>query len=167
MEELFKELERIEKVTNYLNAVKFEFGIFDEDDNLEETISVYNLDGTVSTAKMKLSEIMYLTEKGTITIPAKPILRRVFQKINYELPEFLTDIFNKIREEKWGTTQLRDRLQWFNTRINEFFIPTAITEIIASDNVISGLLGEEEEQKYTYDLRKLKKFIKSKVFFTF
>ena len=118
----FSNIENKLKIFEFVSRARIEFGVLDKDKSIMQTIQVYNLDGTVSEQEMPLSDIMYLTENGTINLPAKKILRRINEKINYE--------------------------------------------IIASDNVISGLLGQEESQKYTFDLKKLKKFLKSEIFFT-
>ena len=164
---MFKRLEETEKIVNYFKLVRIEFGIFDEEGSQLETITVLNLDGTKSTAKMKLSEIMYLTEKGTITIPPKPVMRRIMEQVQYWMPRVVAEIFDKIKSENWGIPEIRDRLVLFNKQINDLYIPNAIASILSSDNVISGILEAEHDQNYTFDLKKLKKFIKSRIFFAY
>lgn len=165
MEELIKKLENLDRITNYFNLVRITFGIFDDVGNQVEEITVLNLDGTTSKAKMKLSEIMYLTEKGTITIPPKPVMRRIMEQINYWLPRVTAEIYEKIRTENWDIPEIRDRLVLFNRQINDLYIPNAIASVLSSDNVVSGILNEKEDQNYTFDLKKLKNFIKSRIFF--
>ena len=167
MEELAQELDRINDTLSQLNKVQIQFGIFDEDGSQIEEISVYNLDGTVSKQQMQLSDIMYLTEKGTISIPSKPILYNIYRQISYAMPRVLDEITDGVFNKNWETLEIRNKLEEFNWRINNIFIPNAVNMVLSSDNVISGLLNEEEDTKYTYDLKKLKKFIKSKIFFTF
>ena len=166
MNEFDKELKRISELINYVGRAQFEFGIFNEDGTKIETIKVLNLDGSISEQQMTLSEIMYLTEKGTITIPAKPILGKIFEQFFREYPKLLDEIIEGIEKNNWSKKEIREKLQWFNTRINYVFIPNAVQMIISSDNVISGILNEEEDQNYTFDLKKLKKFIKINIFFT-
>ena len=157
---------KINDTLKYLDKVRFEFGIFDEDANRVETIKVLNLDGTTSSQEMKLSDIMYLTERGTITIPSKPILRNTMRQIQYEFPSLTNKIVHNVIHENWTKKEIREELQLFNNRINYVLIPNAIQMIISSDNVISGILNAEEDQNYTFDLKKLQKFIKSEIFFS-
>jgi len=162
----FSNIENKLKIFEFVSRARIEFGVLDKDKSIMQTIQVYNLDGTVSEQEMPLSDIMYLTENGTINLPAKKILRRINEKINYEIGDVLENIFANVVNNDWDEADVRNELILYNIRINNFLIPNAITEIIASDNVISGLLGQEESQKYTFDLKKLKKFLKSEIFFT-
>ncbi len=163
MEELFGDKL---KILSFLGRVNIKFGIMDEDKNTFQEIMVLNLDGTRSTQQMPLSDIMYLTEHGTINIPPKKLLQRIKEKINREIEPILQEITNRVFADEWDEGDIRDYLILFNIQINNRLIPNAITEILSSDNVISGLLNQEEDQNYVFDLRKLKKFIKSEIFFT-
>jgi len=167
MEEISNKIQQFTDLVSKMNDIKIEFGIFEEDGSKIEEISVYNLDGTVSKEKMQLSDILYLTEHGTITLPSRPILYNIYRQLGNEIPHVMEEVTDGIFNKDWGEKDIREKFQMLNWRINYIFIPNAITMVLASDNVISGLLGTEEETKYTYDLKKLKKFIKSKIFFTF
>ena len=165
LEKITQEIERISNTIDYFKKIRIIFGVFEEDGRQMETISVYNTDGTVTEEKMSLSDIMYLTEKGTIMIPPKPVLESVYGQINFYLPRMLDEIVHGIEYDNWDTIKIREKFNWFNTQINEIYIPNAITMVLSSDNFISGLLNEKEDQNYTFDLKKLKKYIKSKIFF--
>lgn len=158
-------LEELNPLLNILNKFRFEIGIFDSDSNTMETATIFNLDGSTSTVEMSLSDIMYFTEYGTITLPAKRVLERIGQKIKYEFPDEIKFIIEQVLNHDWQDNEIKRELERYNTRINTYIIPLAINEILSSDNTISGILGQEEDTHYVFDLRKLKKFIKSCIFF--
>lgn len=154
------------KTIDFVNRVRIKFGILDKDKSTIQTIQVFHLDGSTSEQEMSLSDIMYLTEHGTINLPPKKVLRRIFEKINYEIGEKVEDIIFNVINNGWKEMEVRNEFILYNERINHILIPTAIDETIASDNVISGLLSQEKSQNYVFDLQKLKKFLKSEIFFT-
>lgn len=166
MQDFFKDLNDKEEKLMFLNGLIIEFGIFEEDGTKKEEITIFNLDDTVSKKEISLNDIMYLTEKGTITLPSRPILERLKSKIEYEFKYNVYDnILNGIFNLNWKRVDIINAINLFVNKINDVLIPTTIEEIVSSNSIISGILEEEETQKYTFNLKKLKKIIKCKYFF--
>ena len=116
---------------------------------------------------MTLSDIMFFTEHGTVTLPAQRVLERICNKIKFDLQTTFPEFVRLMVREDYQEEDIRNWWILYNdNKINHFIIPNAITEILSSNNYLSGIIGEEEtEQHYTYDLKKLGKYIKSKIFF--
>lgn len=160
-------LENLKERLAYINKARFSIGIHDDIGDKIEEVTIFNLDGSTTKTELPLADIMYYTEYGTITLPAKKVLRTIARKIKYDFQKTLPELIHHIVHDNYDEEDIRNFLILYNEqKINNLFIEEAINEILASDNVISGILGEEEDTHYTYDLKKLKKFIKSKVFFS-
>lgn len=159
--------ENLEKKLSYLKKIKISFGIQEEIGDKVEKVKIFNLDGSTTESEMTLSDIMFFTEHGTVTLPAQRVLERICNKIKFDLQTTFPEFVRLMVREDYQEEDIRNWWILYNdNKINHFIIPNAITEILSSNNYLSGIIGEEEtEQHYTYDLKKLGKYIKSKIFF--
>ena len=84
LEEFTKQIAIFETVSKYT----IEYGIMPEDGSKMLSVSVLNTDDTLTTTKLSVEDVMYLTEYGTMTIPARFILKKAYQMIDFNLDVF-------------------------------------------------------------------------------
>ena len=73
---------------HYLDKLTIEFGILDSEGNLILNVDLMDADNNITTYPMKVRDIMYFTEYGTISIPGRFILEKSLQ--NIRVPTRLT-----------------------------------------------------------------------------
>lgn len=164
MQNFFEEKFKILKV---LDKVRIEFGIFEEDGSKEVKYITYDLDGNeIGEQTETLRNIMYLTEKGTITLPAYRILDRIMGMINETIEPYIKEIVDHVMKDNGSIDFINKELQRYTDYVNMHIISTAIDDIIAQQNNITNILQDDENTsvKAVYSLKSLKKFIKCKFF---
>ena len=153
----FKLLESLSKYT-------IEFGIFDAEGNQVVNVDILNTDDSITKIVMKISEVMYFAEYGTITIPGTFML----DKSLYQIDEFLNDELEKIIDDI-----LDEKIKNENEIDNRFNIlclelenriKNYIKVIVTNTNRLSNIINETDENKYIYDINKLSNYIKCKYF---
>lgn len=129
-------------------------------DDGEEIIRIKNIDGTETSHKMSVSDIVYLTETGTLTTPPRPIIKNIEEAISKKLEIELPRIIDGIIKEYWEMGRVIGEFYKINIEINSIIIPQEINKMLASNNSINNIIGtKNEDTTYIYDLKKLQKFI--------
>ena len=154
------EFELLESLSKYT----IEFGIFDAEGNQVANVDILNTDDSITTILMKVSEIMYLTEYGTMTIPGTFVLDKSLYQIDgfltNELEKIVDDIFDeKIKSEN----DINNRFDILCLRIEDR-VKNYMQVIITNTNKLSNIINEKDDNKYLYDMNKLSKYIKCRYF---
>lgn len=157
-EDVFFDVDRL----NILNKYSIEFGIFQEDGQKVVEVDVLNTDETTTKVEMTIGEIMYFTEYGTIMIPGKYILEKSLNYINTYIDVVLDDITTKILVDNISDNEIENIFKEFILKF-ENYVKSLFISYIKSNNIINNILGNNQQQKYVYDLRKLSKYIKCKL----
>lgn len=151
------------KIFEVVNNYYFEFGILQEDEYITMDAKVVDIvDDTEVIVKMPLKEIMYLTENGTLTVPARPILEKTIYWIKERLSSILDDIFKNVIENDWDEIKIENRLREFSIEVENYTRNQFILSV-QSNSTLSSILNIEDETKYLYDLVKLKDYIKCRL----
>ena len=159
--EYFNDFEKLLKSLSFLEKYSLQFGVFVEDAYKTVTVNILNTDDTISEEIMSIGDIMYLTEYGSMMIPAKPILHNCMKYVseNFEkvLDEIICDIFeNGINEDK-----VEKKLKSFANSM-EIYVQSQFM-IMANSITLNDLVNKNEDKEYLYDLKKLKNFIKCRI----
>ena len=158
-------LEKQLNVLDLLSRVSIEFGIFTEDATKSVTVNILNTDDSITETIMDVGDVMYLTEYGTLTIPARPILDNCIYYVSTNFEDELNKIIEGVLNYNWTKDDIIKRLDDFAIK-TEIFVKGKMEEIVASNATLSNLLNVEDENKYLYDLKKLKNYIKCKIILT-
>lgn len=152
----------LKKEVKDLSGYQISFGINDEDANVMIPVEIMNTDGTRSKTMLSLEEIVYFTEKGTIMIPGRNLLERFVNSNN----ERLQNEFNNITQQfvngdvnKDGVLSSLNNLA-FNLE-NE--LQAQYISANANETTLADILGEEVEQNYIFDLKKLAPYLHCKI----
>ena len=103
---------------------------------------------------------MYLTEYGTMTIPARFILKKAYQMIDFNLDVFLEKkVLSGVFQYNWSASMVEELslIIWLKVLENSL---SSLDIIVGSNATLSKLLKIEDENKYLYDLKQLKQYIK-------
>lgn len=115
-------------------------------------------DGTVFSVPMKVADVMYFTEYGTITIPGRRVLEKSLAYASGLVNEYLSNIVDKILSGPWTEAQTEAMLRECCQKIG-----STTKSIVATlgQNVgrLSGLLGQQDENKYLFDANELSKYV--------
>lgn len=155
------------KVLKVLENTRLQFGIFDEDGSQEVKYITYDLDGNeIGEESTTLRDIMYLTEKGTIVLPAYRILERIMGMIQETIEPYIDNIIHKVMAEDGTAQDIKIEMEKYADYVNMHIISSVIDSIIAEQNNITNILEDTEKTsvKAVYSLKTLKKFIKCKFF---
>ena len=166
MERIYSKLKAIEDMASKMNGISVECGVFPEDGSKEETVTILNLDDTTTEIKMNVADIMFFTQYGTISLPPRPIFENLRREI--ELPLRLTVkkcLSNMMESQNFNSAYVISELEVLQNRINNEIIPKVIQNILAQNSTIANILEVKDETPYLFDLNKLKKYIKCKIFF--
>lgn len=147
---------------DFLSRISIEFGIFTEDAIKSVTVNILNTDETTSQIQMEVGDIMYLTEHGTLTIPARPILDNCMYYISTNLDNELDKIIDGVLTYNWTKDDIMKRLNEFAIK-TEIYVKSKMEQIVTTSANLANLLNVEDENKYLYDLRQLKNYIKCKI----
>lgn len=145
-----------------INRYIIEFGIFQEDGTKIVEVNILNTDDTKTKIEMQIADIIYFTEKGTITIPGKYILEKALNYSNFQLNIFLDNLLNRIIYENIDETSIDNEFNKFAIEF-ENYVKNLFLSTIQQTNVLGALIDQKDENKYLYDLNKLSKYIKCKI----
>lgn len=143
------------------SKVRIEIGVFEPDASKYEKVKILNADDTVTEMEMKVSDIMYFMEYGTLTLPALHILKKIKTKVQPELKALL----NSFLMLGYSDDKKVELLKFFIDKIEHVYIPNTVDEVNVSNNNINRMLKSEDTNKFLFDLNKLKKYIKCEIFF--
>ena len=153
-------LNLLESLSNYY----IEFGIFTSEGMQTVNIPVSSED-TDTIMQMKIGDIMYFTEYGTLSLPGTFVLEKSLYQINYLLNESLSDLVDEILEEKiQNESEIDSYFQGLCLKI-QTLVQNYIRSMIQNNNKLDNLLNvDNTDNKYIYDLDKLSDYIKCKYF---
>lgn len=153
-------LDLLESLSNYY----IEFGIFTSEGMQTVNIPVSSEDKD-TIMQMKIGDIMYFTEYGTLSLPGTFVLEKSLYQINYLLNESLSDLVDRILEEKiQNESEIDSYFQELCLKI-QTLVQNYIRSIIQNNNKLDNLLNvDNTDNKYIYDLDKLSDYIKCKYF---
>lgn len=159
---IFDDLENKLKIFNSLNNYYFEIGILDEDRYRTVEVNVLNTDDSITKIEMQLEEVLYLTEHGTMTIPPRPILQNTFGYISNKLKAAIDEIFIGVFSKNWTEREIEVRLRDLERQI-EAYIQNQASAMVSSNATLANIINVKDENKYLYDLNKLKSYIKCRI----
>jgi len=151
------------ELLDYLSHCSIEFGIFDNNGNQSVNGIIYNTDDTITQKKLKVRDIMYMTEYGTITIPGKRILEKTSlyasRRLKEETENLIREIFEKDLDKSYIETVLKRLCLEIRDYIRNYMIVS-----VEKTNRLGSLIGLDEDQnKYIYDMMDLSKYIECKL----
>lgn len=147
-----------------LNDYYFQFGIFTAEGLQTVDVNISNTDNTITSIQLKLADVMFFTENGTMTIPGQRILDKSLYYANNLLDEELSNITDRIIMGKINTeSELKTRLNALSLKL-ENQIQGYVRNIIKKNNRLGAIIHkDQDDNKYIYDLNKLSKYIKCKI----
>ena len=158
MNEIINELSNQILTFQSLGDYLLEFGVFEEDSWKRVRVNILNADSTTTIIDMSIGEIMYFTEYGTLTIPAKPILEIILGWVNTPLDLIIDTIFDGVFNKNWTKKDIEEELNIFIIRANTYI--KGFVKTFDDNNFLSNLLGNNKE---LYNLIDLSKYINIKL----
>lgn len=146
----------------YLNKCSIEFGIFDGNGQKIIDATVYNTDDTKETKPMKVRDIMYLTEYGTITIPGKRVLEKSLLYIKRLLKEEISKLIVEIFEKNINESYIISVYERICLQVRDY-IKNYMIALVGKTNRLSGILGTDDQNRYVLDMFELSKYIECKL----
>lgn len=145
---------------DYLNSCSIEFGILNGDGELSLDVTILNTDNTTSIQKMKVKDIMYFTEYGTMVLPGKYILKKSLAIINnilsLELSKLIDELFIGDKNKSYIENQMRMICLKIQNQVKSFLI-NYITEYEKTGVLINKDLNQSE---YLFPVKNLIQYIK-------
>lgn len=150
---------------NHLNNYYISIGLISDNDTYE-TITILDLDGeTQIPVTMKVSDIIYQLDTGTINLPGYNIFEKIISKSSSEIINTIEYISENIFNSNYNEKSIELNLIELVNKINTIIIPSAISDIFNSSLYLSTISGIEGKPKELFDIKKIKNMIKSKLFF--
>lgn len=150
---------------NCLNNYYISIGLISDNDTYE-TITILDLDGeTQIPVTMKVSDIIYQLDTGTINLPGYNIFEKIISKSSSEIINTIEYISENIFNSNYNEKSIELNLIELVNKINTIIIPSAISDIFNSSLYLSTISGIEGKPKELFDIKKIKNMIKSKLFF--
>lgn len=146
----------------YLNKCSIEFGIFDGNGQKIIDATVYNTDDTKEIKPMKVRDIMYLTEYGTITIPGKRVLEKSLLYIKRLLKEEISKLVVEIFEKNINESYIISVYERICLQVRDY-IKNYMIALVGKTNRLSGILGTDDQNRYVLDMFELSKYIECKL----
>lgn len=146
----------------YLNKCSIEFGIFDGNGQKIIDATVYNTDDTKETKPMKVRDIMYLTEYGTITIPGKRVLEKSLLYIKRLLKEEISKLIVEIFEKNINESYIISVYERICLQVRDY-VRNYMIALVGKTNKLSGILGTDDQNRYVLDMFELSKYIECKL----
>ena len=147
-----------------LSKYRIEFGIFAEDISKKVSVDILNADDSITKIDMEIGDIMYFTEHGTMTIPARPILETSLYYIETNLNKTLDTITDGILNFYWSEDEVLKHLEEFATSM-QIYLRAKVHEMVNNNATLANILDQKDENKYIYDLKQLKNYIKCKIIY--
>lgn len=150
---------------NCLNNYYISIGLISDNDTYE-TITILDLDGeTQIPVTMKVSDIIYQLDTGTINLPGYNIFEKIISKSSSEIINTIEYISENIFNSNYNEKSIELNLIELVNKINTIIIPSAISDIFNSSLYLSTISGIKGKPKELFDIKKIKNMIKSKLFF--
>ena len=156
-----RELELVE----YIGKFSFEFGILDSQGELKLDVNILNTDLTTTIKKMKVRDIMYFTEYGTLTIPGKRVLEKSALYINNLLDLEINKLIDEIFQTQIDEGYIRSQMERIAIKIKDY-VRNYMELLIKKTNKLGVLLHKDtDNNRYLYNLADLSKYIECKLIF--
>ena len=156
-----KEINLLNQLNNYYILI----GLISDNDTYE-TITILDLDGeTQIPVTMKVSDIIYQLDTGTINLPGYNIFEKIISKSSSEIIDTVEYISENIFNNNYNEKSIELKLIELVNKINTIIIPSAISEIFNSSLYLSTISDVKGKPKELFDIKKIKNMIKSKLFF--
>lgn len=149
------------KLIETLKRYYIEFGVLQEDEYVTIEVNILNTDDTISKVEMPVKDIVYFTEKGTITIPGKHILDRLLYLIDYRVNKILEEIVNGVFDDNWTEEYINDKLYELEAHLQIYIRAMIRNEL--SGSAVNTLLGIKNDNEYYYNFNVLERYIKCKI----
>lgn len=146
-----------------LSKYELKLGIFTAEGIQTVPVSVEADDGTVSAIRMKIADVMYFTEYGTISIPGRRVLDRCLPRASLLLEDCLSKIVDEIFSGKATERSIEASLKACALKIESE--SRAIFSALAKEiNVLGSLLeNSDDSNKYIFNPGELSKYIRCSV----
>ena len=145
-----------------LSKYSFEYGILSQDGVKTVKVNVLNPDETISAIDMKVADIMYFVENGTITLPAKHILQKSIYYLNDIINQRMSEILQEIITNNIESNQIENRLKQLEQEI-EIRLKNFFKDSISSYNQLEHIIDKDTDTKELFNLNELSKYIKCKL----
>ena len=156
LKEVQDKMQTFERLCSY----SIVYGIMPEDETKSVTVSFITTDGETDMQSISVGDAMYLTETGTLTIPAKHILEGAYPQVKEKYLAFIVNCFERIMDGTLIPNEIEMELQKFCLTI-EFWLKTFFVQSIDSAKYVTNLLRTDDDgTKYLLDFNTLKNYIK-------
>lgn len=167
MAENKRTLKEIQRLAMLITSKRFSFIIgLHENKNKTEEVRIKNLDGSESVETMTLEDILYFVDRGTISTPAKHILNEIREEValyyNINFPLWFKEAM-KIEKADEVLAYLMGKFYMFNEFINISIIPQVIRNVKNDSAYVNGIIGQDQDNTWFYDINRIKPYIKSKI----
>ena len=153
---MMNDIQLLDSLSHYY----FQLGIFTSEGQQIIDVDVLNTDNTITKVSMKIADVMFFTEYGTITIPGQYILDKSLFYINKLLTNELSIIVEKIFLNNLQEGEIENILQKIAIKV-ENYIKSYMQNTIKKNNRLGSIINEgSDSNKYIYDLNKLSKYLK-------
>lgn len=146
-----------------LEKYVIEFGITTDVGTQILEVNILNTDDTISKMDMFVGDILWLTEYGTMTIPARPVLEKIKLWILRKIPYILDDIVDGIMYENWSNMDIQHKFIEFEFQINSE-IKNIFDAVLKSNNTLADLLDVDDENRYLVSFDILKNYISCRIY---
>lgn len=143
-----------------LSQYYFKFGIFTSEGQKTVDVDILNTDDTTTKVSMKIADIMFFTENGTISIPGQYILDKSLLYINRLLTEELSPLVDKILTGNSSEGEIENTLRRIALNV-ENYIRNYMQSVIQNNNRLGSIINEgADSNKYIYNLNELSKYLR-------
>lgn len=148
------------ELLDFLSKCSIEFGILDGEGNISVQVNILNTDNTITQQEMKVRDIMYFTEYGTITIPGKFILEKSLLPINNILDQEISLLIDEIFKGDKSEDYIITYMNRVCIKIQDYVRNYMLT-YIQRNNVLGQIIhSDTDENRYLYNLIDLSKYIR-------
>lgn len=159
LETLTTQIAQLKALEKYV----IEFGIPTDVGTQILEVNIFNTDDTISKMDMFVGDILWLTEYGTMTIPARPVLEKIKLWILRKIPYILDDIVDGIMYENWSNMDIQHKFIEFEFQINSE-IKNIFDAVLKSNNTLADLLDVDDENRYLVSFDILKNYISCRIY---
>lgn len=159
LETLTTQIAQLKALEKYV----IEFGIMTDVGTQILEVNIFNTDDTISKMDMFVGDILWLTEYGTMTIPARPVLEKIKLWILRKIPYILDDIVDGIMYENWSNMDIQHKFIEFEFQINSE-IKNIFDAVLKSNNTLADLLDVDDENRYLVSFDILKNYISCRIY---
>ena len=149
-----------------LSDYSIEFGIFTSEGLQTIDVDITG-ENSIETIKMKIADIMYFTEYGTLSLPGTFVLEKSLNYIDNTLDTEFSNLIEQILNGKIKSVLEIDN---FFDRLClklENMIQGFVKSMIENNNKLDNILNVDNiKNKYIWDFNKLSTYIKCKYFKT-